>query len=276
MRTSAVLLALLLAPPAGVRAWASSAELLKAQGEQDFRGAAGGWTLPPAPRIRYPGGPAGPVRRRAAKAAAAPPLVSFLLSERLDIHRDPISLQLGEKVWAMSLATDAPASNVFLSFSRPDRLLFARLGGGSKLTREQLITLDDRTTYLFRIDVSFFNPLRWSKLTITPANGTSGRSYAFYTGDLLDRLRAKLAVFELGGREYWLAFASDVDPDTSGLAGTRSLLFLRVNGRAASVWVIPEAWLVADRPITVGLADGGVLLSRTRDGRLSVYRDPGD
>ena len=205
------------------------------------------------------------------------PLVGeFVLSERLDSHRDMITKQFGSQTWDASIAGDAAFKTVYVSFRQKDKLVLRKIEDPNRLRGEGVVLqIDPQTAYRFKVSINIFNPIRGSKLTMDPVNGTQGPAHKMSTGDLLDRIKAKSYVFNANGNEYWLLYGTDVDPKTDQLADTRSFLIIHEAGTSTKAYNVAEASLAADKPTGVSLGDTQVTLVRASDGKLRIHSGGG-
>jgi hypothetical protein len=204
--------------------------------------------------------------------ALGPAIGSIVLAERLDFHRNILSLQLGASAWDVSAASDKDFNLLYLRFEREGRILLARVRDRNQLIKDGVtVTLDPKTLYRFKLDVNVFNPAYGSTLRVDPVGGTQGPAHRVSTGELFKRTRAKSYVFQASGKEYWLLYATDVDPATELPAKTTSLLFIKENGMSTKCWPVAESSLEPNRPLTVGLDGTQIILVRTPDGAVAIH-----
>lgn len=202
-----------------------------------------------------------------------PVLASFMLADRLDLHRDLLPLQLGARVWNVSLASDPAFKVMYLTFAGGGDFLLRRIEDPNRLRGEGVIvTLDPQTHYRFKVSANFLNPVRGSTVHVDPVQGTRGPTHKFPTGKVVDAVKARSVVFQTGGREYWTLYGTDVDPATDRLAGTRSLLFINEAGISSKAWAVAEGSLAPDTPMALELKGARVVLVKTTDGRLRIHQ----
>lgn len=196
----------------------------------------------------------------------------FRMSEQLDRHRDLIVRQLGARNWSTSLATDAQFKQFYLLLTQRDGLLLHPVRDFNELRGEGVVVpLDPATSYRFKVSVYIFDPVRGSTLHIKPANGSRGPSHQLSTGEVLDLLRSKSFVFNVSGNEYWLLYATDVDPQTGRFAQTRTLVFFHENGINSKAWHLGDDSLKPGVPMRMQLGDVPITLLRTPDGMLRLH-----
>jgi hypothetical protein len=167
--------------------------------------------------------------------------------------------------------TDAAFSKYYLTFTDAKGTILAPLGDLNRLRGNGIdLRIDAATVYNFKVSVNIFSPARGSKLKMTPVQGTRGPSHEVKTGAVLDAVKARSFIFRAGGTEFWLLYDRDVLPDGSGLADTRSFLFIKEDGLSSKAWPLAESALAIDAPATVNLGGTKVSLTRTADAKLVV------
>lgn len=191
----------------------------------------------------------------------------------LDRHRDLLNRRLGALDWDISAAADAGVKTYFFTFARPGKLVIAPMGDIGRLQGEGInATVAPGVVYNFKISPNLFDPVRASKLKITPASGTAGPSHEVKTGVLVDALKARAYVFN-AGRELWLVHGTDVDPATNTLAKTRSLMFIHMNGMDSKAWPLAEESLPPGKAVSADLDGTRLILIRGADGWLTIHKD---
>ncbi|MBI5242833.1 MAG: hypothetical protein HY922_03995 [Elusimicrobia bacterium] len=199
------------------------------------------------------------------------PLASFSLAERLDAHRDMLSMQLGANVWNVGIAADSAVATGYFTFQRADILRIERMNFDELRHAGSVFKLDSATTYRAKVEVSLLNPVYGSELHATPEPGTQGPRHKIKTGRILAALKQKSVVFSLAGKEYWVLYGTDVDPSTDQLARTRTLLFIHVAGLDSKAWPVAESSLPENQLTGVSLGDAKIALSKGSDGSLRIY-----
>lgn len=248
--------ALLAEAPEGVEIEGSDVETPPAAGPQE----------PTEPVIVWP-----KVEELPSTQGAGRPIGSFKLTDRLDGHRDLFTLKLGQNDWWVSLAGDAKFEVQYITFQRGSTLVLARVKDPNELRGKGItVKIDEKTTYLFKVSINIFNPVRGSTLKIDPVAGTQGPSHKIKTGDILDAVKRESYVFNAGGKEFWTLFGTDVDPATDKLADTRSLLFIQEAGTSSKAYPLAEGRLAADAPLSVALGDVSVVMTKTLGGELRI------
>ncbi|MBI3547607.1 MAG: hypothetical protein HY078_01005 [Elusimicrobia bacterium] len=198
-------------------------------------------------------------------------LGSFDMNERLDIQRDMIVKQLGAQTWDMGIAGDSEFKVLYFTFRRPGVLLIKRINNIQDLRGRGVdVQLDGQTTYNFKVEINIFNPVRNSKLKISPVSGTRGPAHEMTTGDLLDSWKARSFVFESRGKEYWLLYTTDVDKNTDQLANTRSFVYFHENGMNSKFWPVAEQKVIVGQPLSVDLGGNSITMNRAADGKVEL------
>ncbi|OGR84520.1 MAG: hypothetical protein A3J74_01595 [Elusimicrobia bacterium RIFCSPHIGHO2_02_FULL_57_9] len=260
--------------PAAAQAPASAVENIKLSGDMDFwsrfsfrpvkfeRPTALKWIHGPKPR------PAAP------KLQDAGPIVGRIkLAAQLDRHRDLINRVLGNSAWNISVAGDPGFKNIFFTFQQGEKLVVRPVGDPKRLRSAQGVDveIEPGLTYNFKVKITIWDPIRGSKVLITPAKGTKGPRYDdLKTGALLDAAKARSYVFNSNGIEYWTLYGTDVDPATNSLKDSRSFLFLHENGMNTQAWQLAESTLPVDQPVVVAFGDANFVLTRTAAGELLI------
>ena len=290
MKATALFLAALLP----LCAAAETLEAVHAAGERSFGGlvpvvdpAVGAPELPPGavvtPEPRDPNDPPldperpaeNPLRRPTLEAfprAIGPLLGVMPLPERLDSHRDLLTLRLGAADWDVSIAADGKFDVQYLTLRKGETLQLHRIKDLGELRGAGVVVrIDERTAYRFKVSINIFSPVRGSTLNVTPEPGTSGPKHAIKTGAVLDAVKRESFVFKAEGKEYWALFGTDVDPATDRLALTRSLLIINEAGTSSKAWPVAESSLPEGAPTGVALENTKLVMVRGADGRLSIH-----
>lgn len=200
-----------------------------------------------------------------------PVIGKVVLSSLLSANRHIMARQLGTRTLDLGIASNADFSQKFFTFSDAKTTTLAPFGSLSRLRDPGVnARIDAQTEYNFKIIVKAFSPLRSWPLKATPTQGTSGPTHNMKTGDLLDAIRAKSFVFTTSGRELWLSYDSDVLPDGSGFADTRSFVFTHEDGLSSKAWPLAEAKLPLDSGVSVNLDGLKLNLTRTSAGELII------
>jgi hypothetical protein len=271
-RRAAPLLALLAAFAPAARA--QSPEFLRLDAEQSFAAASPAPLLRAASRLRESSATLQPaLQPRAAGPLKGAVLARVTLAAQLDKNLHVTSAKFGARALDLGVATDAGFKSFYLGFSDASSVALAAVGepraliGGGVNAR-----IDAKTVYNFRLAVNIFDPVKGSTLEMTPVSGTAGASSSINTGSLLSAVRARAAVFDAGGAEYWLFYGRDALADGSGFAATRSLLFVREDGLSTRTWPLAAAALKTGVPASVSLGGTTVTLTLGADGVLVVSR----
>lgn len=232
-----LLLSLIAAPAFAGAGAAPGPEIIRAQAEQSFL------SLPAArPSIALPR-TLGAVERRPQEVLTDPGLRPadpqeiqgevgrVALASILDKQRDVMTRQLGAGTWDIGPAGDPGFKTYFLTFRQAAKLVIAPLGDLNRLRGPGIdVRVDEKTVYNFKAQPNIFDPIRGSKLLITPVQGTVGPKHETKTGPVMDAVKARSYVFKANNKEYWVMHGTDVDPATNTLAQTRSLLFVNEAG----------------------------------------------
>lgn len=203
-------------------------------------------------------------------------LGGFKLADRLDTHRALFTKKLGAKDWDISMASDPKFDVQYITFRRAETIVLHRIESLSDLRGKGVeIRVDDATVYNFRVSINIFSPVRGSTLKIRPIKGTQGPKHKIKTGKVLDAVERESFVFKTGGKELWLLYGTDVDPETDAYADTRSLLFIHENGMSSKAWPVPEGSLEAGKPVLVDLGGTKIALVKTLGGDLRIHEAGG-
>jgi len=212
-----------------------------------------------------------PLRPLPAAPALGAVLARVNLAAQLDRNLHVANERFGARSLDMGLATDAGFKSYYFSFTDAATSALAAIGNPKQLIGDGVdARIDAQTVYHFHVSIDIFNPVRGSTLEMTPTQGTDGPSASMNTGDLLDAVRARAAIFNAGGAEYWLFFGRDVLPDGSGFAATRSLLFVHEDGTSTKAWPLAESALKPGAAVSVDLGGTAVALTLGSDGTLVV------
>jgi hypothetical protein len=240
---------------------------------QDAEFAPAGTELPPHIRFEQPVF----IKPKVGPAASSVGrgLGGFKLADRLNSHTDMFTRKLGSRDWDLSVAGDAKFETAYLLLTRPDEQQLHKIKDIGELRKKGVnVKIDERTVYNFKISVNIFSPTRGSKLKMTPIAGTQGPKHSIKTGRILDRTREKSFVFKTGGKEFWMLYGTDVDPETNWFADTRSFLIIHEDGLSSKAWPIGEASLEPGKAVTVDLEGTRVVMRRGTDGTLALF-EPG-
>jgi hypothetical protein len=193
------------------------------------------------------------------------------LSSILDKQRDVMTRQLGASTWDIGPAGDPGFKSYFLTFRQAAKLVIAPLGDLNRLRGEGInVRIDERTVYNIKVSPNIFDPVRGSKLILTPVQGTQGPKHETKTGPVMDAVKARSYIFKSGGKEYWVMHGTDVDPATNTLGQTRSLLFVHEAGLSSKAWPMAESALEVGKPTAVDFEGNKLVLTRTADGQLVI------
>ncbi|MBI5201990.1 MAG: hypothetical protein HY925_10420 [Elusimicrobia bacterium] len=201
-----------------------------------------------------------------------PLLGSFKLAERLDAHRNLLNRQLGASAWDISMASDDRFKVQYLHLSKPGVSVLKRIDDLNRLRGDGVVVdADAQTHYRVKVSINIFSPVRGSTVNLDPVNGTKGPAHKIKTGEVLDQVKGHSYVFRAGGKEFWLLYGTDVDPNTDRFTTTRSLVFVNEAGLDSKAWPVSESQLALDAQVGVDL--GGVLLTlvRASDGTLRIH-----
>ncbi|MEE8424743.1 MAG: hypothetical protein V3S11_02885 [Elusimicrobiota bacterium] len=203
-------------------------------------------------------------------------LGAFKLAERLDTHRALFTKKLGAKNWDFSMASDPKFDVQYITLRHAETIVLHRIESLSDLRGSGVeVRVDDSTVYNFKVSINIFSPVRGSTLKINPVRGTRGASHKIKTGKVLDAVERESFVFKAGGKELWLLYGTDVDPETDAYADTRSLLFIHENGMSSKAWPVPEDSLEAGKPVLVDLGGTKIALVKTLGGDLRIHEAGG-
>lgn len=213
-----------------------------------------------------------PVLFPIAPRAVGPALGTVNLAAQLDRHRTMIQRQLGALPWHISMASDPKFQVQYLTLFRAPALVLKRIDDLNRLRGDGVVVqADDQTQYRIKVSINIFSPVRGSTVNIDPVNGTRGPSHKLKTGAVLDAVKANTFVFKTGGKEFWLAYGTDVDPATDRLAATRSLLFVHEAGLDSKAWPVAESQLPLDQAVGIDLGGTQLSLVLASDGNLRLY-----
>lgn len=194
-----------------------------------------------------------------------------VLSALKSANRHITARVFGSRNLDLGIVSDASFSNKYFTFTDAKGSSLAPLGDLNRLRGEGInARIDAKTVYNFKVVVNIFSPVRGSTLKMTPTQGTSGPSHEMKTGALLDAIKAKSFVFKAKGQELLLSYDSDVLPDGSGFAATRSFLFTKEDGLSSKAWPLAEAKLPVGSTVTVDLGGLKLALTRSASGDLTI------
>lgn len=203
-------------------------------------------------------------------------LGAFKLAERLDTHRALFTKKLGAKDWDISLASDPEFDVQYIVLRHAKTIMLHRIESLSDLRGSGVeVRVDESTVYNFKVSINIFSPVRGSTLKISPVRGTRGASHKIKTGKVLDAIERESFVFRASGKELWLLYGTDVDPETDAYADTRSLLFIHENGMSSKAWTVAEGAIEAGKPSLVDLGGTQIVLVKTLGGDLRIHASGG-
>ncbi|MFI5345516.1 MAG: hypothetical protein ACHQ51_03995 [Elusimicrobiota bacterium] len=209
-----------------------------------------------------------PFRSSAALGAV---LVKFNLAAQLDRNLHVTNYKFGSRPLDLGLATDSGFKKFFFAFTDRTATTLGPIGDLNQLRGNGVnIRIDGSTVYNFVVNINIFNPVRGSTLKMTPVSGTSGPDQSVKTGALLDAVRARAALMNLGGEEYWVFYGRDALPAGGGFANTRSFLFIHMNGLSSKAWPLAEASLKPGAPAVVDLGGAKIAVTLTTAGELQI------
>lgn len=193
------------------------------------------------------------------------------LSDMLNRNQRAFKKRLGAKDWDIGVAADAEMKTFFFVFGDSAGLRLAPVGEPKQLIGNGVnVRVDERTVYNVRVQPNIFNPVRGSTMHMTPIQGTQGPTHSGKTGELVDAVRAKALIANLGGKEHWVFYGNDAKADGSGFADTRSFLIVKENGMSSKSWPLPESKLRVDQPYTVDLEGVKAVLMISSSGEFSI------
>ncbi len=200
------------------------------------------------------------------------PLAALDLKRQLDAARRAGPIVIGGRSWLFGPAADADFRHIFLAVQGGrDRRLDPIVRPGRLLHGGIDLVFSRARVYRVRVKPRWSDWLHDSVVTLTPAQGSRGPGYRTYAADLLDMVERKAVYFRQGGREFYLAFLSDVDARTMRPAKTRSLVFFEERRFRPRLWRLPERALARGVAVRVRLAGSRLILLRRPDGLLVVY-----
>jgi len=203
------------------------------------------------------------------------PLGSFTLADRLDSHRDLLRYKLGAKDYDVSVAGDPAFKVIYLTLRDADEIQLHRIEDLNSLRGSGVvIEVADKTFYRIKVSVNIFSPTRGSTVKIDPERGTRGPKHRTKTGKVLDAVERESYVFKTRGKEFWMLYGTDVDPETNLFADTRSFLVVHEDGLSSKAWPVAESKLPVDQAVSVDLGGTKVVMRRTSSGQLMIS-EPG-
>jgi hypothetical protein len=193
------------------------------------------------------------------------------LTAQLDRNLHVTNFKFGARPRDFGLATDSGFKKFFFAFSERGETVLGPIGNLNDLRGNGVnVRLDAATVYNFKVNINIFSPVRGSTLAMAPTAGTSGPDQSVKTGSLLDAVRARSTVMNVGGEEYWIFYGRDALPGGGGFAPTRSFLFVHMNGLSSKAWPLAESSLQPDAAGVVDLGGTKVSVTRTSAGELIV------
>ncbi len=190
-------------------------------------------------------------------------LARIALAESLDALNRAEALEIEGKRWELGLAADERFERLFAVFSREGRSRFAPLTEPRALLRAGLpLSLDERTSYLFRVRPRRRAPVRESRVIAERPDGLAVASWT--TGELIDGLLRKGVRLAAAQGDIWVGYLSDRDAATGAREPTRSLLFFEPRRFIPKAWRLPAAE-VSERGIVVELGRERLSLRRGGD-----------
>ena len=219
---------------------------------------------PLAPRIQEPLQP-----RAAMLRSNARELARVSLAAQLDRNLHLMTRVLGSRTWDIGSVGEMQSKNYYLTFQSGPTLTLAAVGGLDRIRHGFDVQLDASTRYNVRLQIGW-PPMRNSTINLTPTGGTQGPSQRAKVGEILDAVKSHSVVFKAGGWEYWLQYGHDVKADGSGLAETKTILFIHQDGTDSKAWPLAESQLPIGGSVTVDLEQTYVTLTRTASGELIV------
>ncbi|NNN06112.1 MAG: hypothetical protein HKL90_09460 [Elusimicrobia bacterium] len=196
-------------------------------------------------------------------------LTSVNLPSLLDRNLHVLTGQFGAGNKDMGLATDAGFKSFYFTFTDARGTILSPIGNPRDLINNGVdARVDSQSTYTMSVSIDIFNPVRGSTFQMTPDGNSPGQTYSMNTGQLLDDVRARAAVFSTNGVEYWLFYGRDARAG-GGFAGTRSLLFVHEDGTSTKAWPLAQSALKPGVPASVNLG-GNVVVVTLNGATLTV------
>lgn len=141
--------------------------------------------------------------------------------------------------------------------------------GGRLLKKTIPVQLDVETKYVIRLQLDIFNPEK-SYLHFNPAKNFTGEPHKVRADEAMKFMRnAGVAVnFSKGTLTFY--YATDADAATKKLASTRTLRFVKEDGRNTKSFNVREEELAKEKWHQVDLGGQAALLFRTADDSLLI------
>lgn len=189
-------------------------------------------------------------------------LTSVNLPSLLDRNLHVLTGQFGAGTKDMGLATDAGFKSFYFTFTDARGTILSPMGNPRDLINNGVdVRVDAQSTYTLSVSIDIFNPVRGSTFQMTPDGNSPGQTYSMSTGQLLDDVRARAAVFSTSdGTQYWLFYGSDARAG-GGFSGTRSLLFVHEAGTSTKAWPLAQSALKPGVPASVNLGGNAVVVT---------------
>lgn len=213
------------------------------------------------------------ILKRLERAPAQKPFGSVVLENLLNRVLFLGTVELGGNLWYLGSGIAANEDDLYITFIPQTRksvvaekLDRQRLGGSGRV-----IDLDEKTRYRIKLKINLGNPVRGSTINLDPMTPAFSKKYQLKTGDLLDSIKANSYVFQIQGKEFWLLYGRDIEPQQRRFAATRSLGFLQEAGLKTQLWTLPETQLPENETVPMKLGNVLLNLQKTTDGYLHLY-----
>lgn len=208
------------------------------------------------------------------EAGLPQPLAVMDLSRQLDALRAAVPMRLEGLSWRVGFATDPEFKYYFIAFTRAGRTALTPLSSPRELVHGGVLVRGDRShVFRARLKARLKDTLHRSELRLWPRGGDPGDAAVWTTGEMLESLERRCVPLDDGGRRFYLAYLSDLDPATGRSAGTRSFLFFEERRFSGQAWAVSEEGLPLGKPVEVRLGTLPLILLR-RPETLAVYPAP--
>lgn len=205
-------------------------------------------------------------------APASRELLQLNLPERLDT-----TARIPDLYWPFN------KRNFFSStaFDRDGKVYFAFFTGkrgeevlepeGGRLLKSSIpVDLDAETHYVITLQINIFDPEK-SYLLYTPARNFGGKQNKVRADKAMQYIHNAGVTVPFSKGDLQFFYATDADPKTKKLADSRTLSFVKEDGRNTKYYTVRDEQLPKEQWVAVDLGDQPALLFRTAADTLLIH-----
>jgi len=204
-------------------------------------------------------------------APASKELLQVSLPERLDTTQriQDMFWQFNKRNYFTSTAFDRSNKVYFAFFTGKAGEEVCEPEGGRLLKSSIPVDLDAETHYVISLQINIFDPEK-SYLLYNPARGFAGKQNKVRADKAMGYIHNAGVVVPFSKGPLTFFYATDVDAATKKLAATRTVSFVKEDGRDTKYYTIHEEDLPKEKWVSADLGGQPALLFRTQADALIV------